>query len=80
MLDKNNFKTFSIEYQKLLLAIGSECEIIFKELCGFDSYDGSKSINSFKTEIVFQIKSTGLDNNVRIMGAVTLDVLEPFGE
>lgn len=79
MLDENNFKTFSIEYQKLLLAIGSECEIIFKELCGFDSDDGSKNINSFKTEIASS-NLMGLDNNVRIMGAVTLDVLEPFGE
>ncbi|MDP8584126.1 hypothetical protein [Enterococcus lactis] len=79
MLDKNNFKTFSIEYQKLLLAIGSECEILFKELCGFDSDDGSKNINSFKAEIASS-NLMGLDNNVRIMGAVTLDVLEPFGE
>lgn len=79
MLDENNFETFSIEYQKLLLAIGSECEIIFRELCGFDSDDTSKNIADFRNKI----KSSNLmdlNNQVHIMGVSSLNMIEPFGE
>lgn len=79
MLDENNFETFSIEYQKLLLAIGSECEIIFRELCGFASDDTSKNIADFRDEI----KSSNLmdlNNHVHIMGVSSLSSIEPFGE
>ena len=79
MLDENNFETFSIEYQKLLLAIGSECEIIFRELCGFASDDRSKNIADFRDEI----KSSNLmdlNNHVHIMGVSSLSSIEPFGE
>ncbi|STP39290.1 Uncharacterised protein [Enterococcus durans] len=79
MLDENNFQTFSIEYQKLLLAIGSECEILFKELCGFASDDTSKNITTIRTEI----KSSNLmdlNNHVHIMGVSSLSMIEPFGE
>ncbi len=79
MLDENNFETFSIEYQKLLLAIGSECEIIFREICGFASDDRSKNIADFRDEI----KSSNLmdlNNHVHIMGVSSLSSIEPFGE
>ena len=79
MLDENNFETFSIEYQKLLLAIGSECEIIFRELCGFASDDRSKNIADFRDEI----KSSNLmdlNNHVHIMGVSSLSSIEPFVE
>lgn len=78
MLDENNFKTFSIEYQKLLLAIGSECEIIFKELCGFDS-SSNKSITDFKA-VIKSSELMCLDNGVRVMNSLTLTSLKPFGD
>lgn len=77
-LDEDNFETFSIVYQKLLLAIGSECEILFKELCDFESED-FKKISDYKAEI----KSRNLmllDNSVRIMKFSKMMKIEPLGE
>lgn len=77
-LDEDNFKTFSIVYQKLLLAVGSECEVLFKELCGFGSED-FKKISDYKAEIKSR-NLMPLDNNVRIMRFSKMMKIAPLGE
>ncbi|WP_427813828.1 hypothetical protein ACQKTA_00695 [Enterococcus sp. 22-H-5-01] len=77
-LDIANFKTFSIEYQKLLLAIGSECEILFKELCDFES-NSPKKMHHYKSKIKSE-KLMELDNRVRVINFAKTIMLQPLGE
>ena len=55
-----------------------ECEIIFKELCGFDS-SSNKSITDFKA-VIKSSELMCLDNGVRVMNSLTLTSLKPFGD
>lgn len=76
-LDERNYQTFSFEYQRLLLAIGSELDVIFKLFCDFPG-SASKNINDYKTKI----KQDGLmelDNKVIINKKFGNIELKPFG-
>src|SRR5437870_5618451 len=46
---RNNFATFSIEYVKLLLAIGSEVDVLCKLICEkLDNTASRKNINDYR--------------------------------
>lgn len=51
--DEENFKTYSIEFVKLLLALGSEIDVICKLLCHeINPNEESKNINSHRKTII----------------------------
>ena len=43
-VDKRNFQTFSVEYVKLLQLIGSEFDVVSKEICRYYGYRDRKSV------------------------------------
>ena len=50
-ISESNFNTYSNTYTMLLQTIGSEMNVVFKELCCFDKSD-KKSIKDFSNKIL----------------------------
>ena len=52
-IDKRNHATFSLEFVKLLLSVGSEVDVVCKELCHhIDNSNNPKNINEYKEIIL----------------------------
>lgn len=51
-LDENNFTTFSVEYTKLLQSIGSEFDVVSKEICKFYGHDNKNIIYKYAPNII----------------------------
>ena len=51
-LDENNFTTFSVEYTKLLKSIGSEFDVVSKEICKFYGHDNKNKIYEYAPIII----------------------------
>ena len=51
-LDRDNFTTFSVEYTKLLQSIGSEFDVVLKEICKFYGHDNKSNIYEYAFVII----------------------------
>lgn len=51
-LDRDNFTTFSVEYTKLLQSIGSEFDVVSKEICKFYGYYNKSRIFEYAPVII----------------------------
>lgn len=51
-LAEENFKTFSVEFNKQLQSIGSEFDVICKEICKYYEYDNKRRINEYAEVIL----------------------------
>lgn len=51
-VDKRNFQTFSVEYVKLLQLIGSEFDVVSKEICRYYGYSNKKNIYEYASIII----------------------------
>lgn len=52
--DKDNYNVYSYAYISLLLVIGSEIDVLFKEICGYPG-DKNKNMGHYKQDILSKI-------------------------
>jgi hypothetical protein len=77
-IDKSNFTVFSVELLKLLLALGSEIDVVLKVMClTIDSSKKSDNINEYR-EIV--LRQYPLLPQLRVKHIESSILLEPWAE
>lgn len=72
--DKDNFNVYSYAYISLLLVIGSEIDVLFKEICGYPD-DKNKNMGDYKKDVFNKIPD--LDQQEVRIGYFGLKIL-PF--
>ena len=77
-LNSDNFETYSVEYTKLLQSIGSEFDVICKEICKYYGYNNKQNIIGYADVII--PKFTGIKESKVLIRDNDSIVLEPLKE
>lgn len=78
-LDEENYNAFSSAYIKILLQIGSEIDIVAKELCGYYNSDIKvKNINDYK-RVIQEYEKDFCNTKVVILNRDDLVPVAPWG-
>ncbi len=51
-LSEDNFETFSVEYTRLLQSIGSEFDVVCREVCRYYGFYNKKNIKDYSSVII----------------------------